>query len=194
MAANLGGCWTTSRCFGGAANKKPPALAIVFWPAQAQLCLVFTLQRARKYLVTERKILLFVALENWSETSRHILTLGGMHHERFSMSFIRKPETAELDKPAEAEIEANIRDLVTDLRQVGRDEVSANELSSLFHRDLANSTREIDDLIGELQTLRKGLPETSSRIDREIVEYVAVSQSVRQLVKVFTESVTRMKQ
>jgi hypothetical protein len=110
------------------------------------------------------------------------------------MSFIRQPEAAELDKPAEAEIEANIRELVlqdgTNLRQVGRDsEVSANELGTLFRRELANSTRKVDNLIGELQTLRSRLPETSSRIDREIVEYVVLSQSVRELVKVFTESV-----
>lgn len=114
------------------------------------------------------------------------------------MSFIRQPEIAELDRPAAAEIEASICELLhqdgTKLRQVAGDsEVSANELGSLFRRVMANATHEIDNLIGELHTLRNRLPGTSSRINREIVEYVALSQSVRQLVKIFTDSVMHMK-
>jgi hypothetical protein len=105
----------------------------------------------------------------------------------------------EPDKPAEAEVDGNIRELVrwgstSRLRQVGGDsEVSASNLSSLLRRVSVNSTREIDNLISELQTLRDRLHADSSRVEREIVEYAALSQSVIQLTKIIADGVTHVK-
>jgi hypothetical protein len=105
----------------------------------------------------------------------------------------------EPNKPAEAEVEGNIRGLVrrdstNRLRQVGADsEVSASNLSSLLRRVSATSTREIDSLISKLQTLRDRLHADSSRVEREIVEYAALSQSVIELTKIIADGVTDVK-
>jgi hypothetical protein len=104
----------------------------------------------------------------------------------------------EPDKPAEAEIEGNIREMARrdtpNLRRVGGDsEVAASNLSGLLRRVSANSTREIDKLISEMQTLRDRLHADSSRVEREIVEYAALSQSVIELTKIIADGVTQVK-
>jgi chemotaxis protein histidine kinase CheA len=114
------------------------------------------------------------------------------------MNLIKQRDAAEPNKPADGEIEGNIRELVrrdsTNLRQVATEsELPANNLSSLLRRVAANSTREIDNLIGELQTLRERLHADGSRVEREIVEYAALSQSVIQLTKIIADGVTHVK-
>ena len=74
-----------------------------------------------------------------------------------------------IDKSAEMEVEGNIRELVrrdnTVFRQTGSDgEMTANKLSTLLSRVSVTSTRQIDDLIGELQTLRDKLLADGSRV------------------------------
>jgi hypothetical protein len=115
-----------------------------------------------------------------------------------SMNLIKQRDAAEPNKPADAEIEGNIRELVrrdsTNLRQVGTEnELPANNLGNLLRRVAANSTREIDNLISELQTLRERLHADGSRVEREIVEYAALSQSVIQLTKIISDGVTHVK-
>jgi hypothetical protein len=109
------------------------------------------------------------------------------------MSFIKQPGT-EPDELAEVEIESNIPELVRpdsgNPRQVEEDsDVVANYLSSLLRRVSANSTREIDDRINELQTLRDRL----HRVERKIVEHTALNQSVSQLMTIVADSVRHMK-
>jgi chemotaxis protein histidine kinase CheA len=109
-----------------------------------------------------------------------------------------KPRSAvDLDKPA-TEIEGNIRELVrrdaTAFRQVENDsDMAANNLSTLLRRVSGNSAREIENLIGELSTLRDRLQADSDRVEREIVEYASLSQSVIQLTKIIAEGVTQVK-
>jgi hypothetical protein len=109
-----------------------------------------------------------------------------------------KPRVAvEIEKPA-TEIEGNIRELVrrdtTAFRQVDTDsEMAANNLSSLLRRVSGNSAREIDNLIGELRALREKLQADSDRVERDIVEYASLSQSVIQLTKIIAEGVTQVK-
>jgi hypothetical protein len=109
-----------------------------------------------------------------------------------------KPRVAvEFEKPA-AEIEGNIRELVrrdtTAIRQVESDsELAANNLSTLLRRVSGNSAREIDHLIGELSVLRDKLQADSDRVEREIVEYASLSQSVIQLTKILADGVTQVK-
>jgi hypothetical protein len=113
------------------------------------------------------------------------------------MNSAKPRSTAEMEKPA-AEIEGNIRELVrrdtTAFRQVESDsETAANNLSTLLRRVSGNSAREIDNLIGELRTLRDKLQSDSDRVEREIVEYASLSQSVIQLTKIIAEGVTQVK-
>jgi hypothetical protein len=109
-----------------------------------------------------------------------------------------KPRVAvEIEKPA-AEIEGNIRELVrrdtTGLRQAESDsELAANNLSTLLRRVSGNSAHEIDNLIGELRVLRDKLQADSDRVERDIVEYASLSQSVIQLTKIIADGVTQVK-
>jgi hypothetical protein len=114
------------------------------------------------------------------------------------MNMFQQRGATETGKPTDAEIEGNIRELVrrdpTALRQNGGDsEVAAHSLSSLLRRVTSNSAREIDSLIGELQTLRDRLQADGERVERDIVEYAALSQSVIQLTRVIAEGVTQVK-
>jgi hypothetical protein len=114
------------------------------------------------------------------------------------MNFGKQRGSAEIDKPAETEIEGNIRELVRRdsavLRQGGSEsEVAANNLSSLLRLVSANSTREIENLISELRVLRDKLQSDGSRVERDIVEYAALSQSVAQLTKIIADGVTQVK-
>jgi hypothetical protein len=103
----------------------------------------------------------------------------------------------EPDKPAEGEIEGNIRELMrrvsTNPQQVGGySEVAPNNLRTLLGRVSANSTREIDNLISELQTLRDRLHADGSRVEREVVEYATLSQSAIQLTKIIADGMTHL--
>ena len=71
-------------------------------------------------------------------------------------------------------------------------EMNANDLSALLGRVSGTSTREIDNLIGELQALRKKLQADSNRIQRDISEYASLSQSVMQLTKIVSDSVKKL--
>jgi hypothetical protein len=113
------------------------------------------------------------------------------------MNAAKPRNVAEMEKPA-SEIEGNIRELVrrdtNAFRQVESDgEMAANNLSSLLRRVSGNSAREIDNLIGELQVLRDKLQADSDRVERDIVEYAQLSQSVLQLTKIIAEGVTQVK-
>jgi len=102
-----------------------------------------------------------------------------------------------IDKTTEMEVEGNIRELVrrdsTVFRQAeGDGEASANNLGNLLRRVSGTSTREIDDLIRELQTLRERLHADGNRVQRDIVEYAELSQSVIQLTKIISDSVKKL--
>ncbi|MGA8610553.1 MAG: hypothetical protein WB760_02320 [Xanthobacteraceae bacterium] len=109
-----------------------------------------------------------------------------------------KPRVAvELEKPA-TEMEGNIRELVrrdtTAIRQTqSESELAADNLSTLLRRVSGNSAREIDSLISELRVLRDKLQADSDRVEREIVEYASLSQSVIQLTKIIADGVTQVK-
>ena len=113
------------------------------------------------------------------------------------MNLVSPLDSAEIDKTAEMEVEGNIRELVrrdsTAFRQTESDsEMSANSLGGLLRRVSGTSTREIDELISELQTLREKLHADGSRVQHDIMEYAALSQSVIQLTKIISESVKKL--
>lgn len=114
------------------------------------------------------------------------------------MSILKQRGAGEVEKPGEVEVEGNIRELVrrdsNTLRQAHSDgELESNNLSNLLRRVSAQSTREIDHLIGELQRLRERLRADGSRVERDIVEYAALSQSVIQLTRIIADGVTHVK-
>jgi hypothetical protein len=114
------------------------------------------------------------------------------------MSVLKPRGSAEVEKSPDVEVEGNIRELVrrdsTAFRHTeGDSELATGSLSSLLRRVSGNSAREIDNLIGELRVLRDKLQADSSRVEREIVEYAALSQSVIQLTKIIAEGVTQVK-
>ena len=115
------------------------------------------------------------------------------------MSLIKSREPAELENPAETEVEGEIRefvrrDMATLRRQPENDsEMVASNISSLLQRVAGTSVQEIDKLIGELQTLREMLATEGARVQREIVEYATLSQAAMQSTKIIAESLTHWK-
>jgi hypothetical protein len=111
------------------------------------------------------------------------------------MSFVKPLGSAKTDKAA-ADAEGNIRELHDSaaFRQSENNdgEVTASNLSTLLGRVSGTSTREIDNLIGELQALRKKLQTNSNRLQRDIADYASLSQSVMQLTKIVSDSVKKL--
>ncbi len=109
------------------------------------------------------------------------------------MSFIRPVESAET---ADSEVgsEQKIRTIAAVPHQSETDdsEMTASSLSALLRRVSGVSTREIDNLIGELQALREKLCADGNRIQRDIEDYAAVSQQAMQLTKIICESVRKL--
>ena len=95
------------------------------------------------------------------------------------MNFAKPFGSAEIDKSTETEVEGNIRELTRGgaaFRQGDSSdgEMTANNLSTLLRRVSGSSTRQIDNLIGELRTLREKLQSDGDRVQRDIVEYAAL--------------------
>jgi hypothetical protein len=98
----------------------------------------------------------------------------------------------------QSEIEGSMRDLVrresgTIRRTDDSSEQSTNNLSTLLRQVSVDSTREIDRLIDDLKNLREKLEDDGNRVQREIVGYVSLNQSVIQLTKIVSESMTHVK-
>ena len=114
------------------------------------------------------------------------------------MSIARPFKSTEVDKSEETDVEGNIRELVrrdsTALREPNSDsDLAANSLSNLMGRVAGSSTREIDNLIGELKGLREKLQADGNRVQRDVAEYASLSQSVMQLTKIISDGVTHVK-
>ncbi len=111
---------------------------------------------------------------------------------------IAKPlKSAEIEKSIEVAVAGNIHELgrgSTVFRQAEPSdaEMSANNLGTLLRRVSEASTHEIENLIGELQTLRKKLQTNGDRIQRDIAEYAELSQQVMQLTTIISESVKKL--
>jgi hypothetical protein len=67
------------------------------------------------------------------------------------------------------------------------------EMASLISRVSGQSVGEIDHLIVGLQGVRRKLVDEGDRLEREVGEYVAFSQSVSQLTKIVSEGMTAIK-
>ena len=114
-----------------------------------------------------------------------------------TMSMVKPLGYDKISNSTEVEVEGNIRELVRDntaFRQAENSdgEIATSNLTTLLSRVSGNSTQEVDNLIGELQILRKKLQADGNRIRRDIEEYAALSQSVMQLTKIVSDSMKKL--
>jgi hypothetical protein len=112
------------------------------------------------------------------------------------MSILKSRELARSGN--KAEIEGNIRELVRQQSSAIRQsdpasEQATSDLSNLLRQVSLQSTREVDRLIDDLKRLREKLEEQGNRVQRDIVEYASLSQSVVQLTKIVSEGMTHVK-
>lgn len=91
--------------------------------------------------------------------------------------------------------EANVRDLPRRLSGAPRRTEEVNEqVATTVERVAFETTREIDRLMDDLHKLRSKLENDGNRIQRDIAEYVALSQSVVQLTKIVSDSMASAKE
>src|SRR6266446_4985012 len=115
------------------------------------------------------------------------------------MTLVVSSKPADLDQPAEAAVEGEIREFVRrdgpSLRRSPENdsELVANNIGTLLQRVAGSSVQEIDRLIAELQTLRELLHTEGMRVQREITEYAHLSQSAMQSTKIIAESLAQWK-
>jgi hypothetical protein len=74
----------------------------------------------------------------------------------------------------------------------GDGELSGENLGDLLRRVSKTSISEVDNLIGELQTLRRKLQTDGDRIQRDIAKYAELSQQVMQLTMIISDSVKKL--
>ena len=114
------------------------------------------------------------------------------------MSIVKQRDSAAAERSGDVELEGKIHELVRRdghaiRRGDGDSEVAAGNLGSLVRRVSVNSAGEIDNLIRELQLLRDKLVADGQRVEREIVEYAGLSQSVIDMTRIITDSMTQVK-
>jgi hypothetical protein len=74
----------------------------------------------------------------------------------------------------------------------GNGQRSVESIGNLLRQVSTTSTGEIDNLISELQTLRRKLQTDGDRIQRDIMEYAELSQRVMQLTTIISDSVKKL--
>jgi len=106
------------------------------------------------------------------------------------MSTIKTRDLARGDKLAD--FEGNIRDLPR-RPSARRPDDASEQTATLIRRFALESTREIDRLIDDLQKLRQKLELEGNRVERDIADYVSLSQSVVQLTQIVSDSMVHVK-
>src|SRR5262245_27865366 len=121
------------------------------------------------------------------------------------MSVIRPERLSEIDQAAAAttvvqEVEGDIREFVRrDVsvfrrqRTEGGGDMAVDNINSLLQRVAAQSTGEIDHVIGELPRLRDMLRSEAERVQREISGYASLSQAAMTSMKIIADSLTQWK-
>ena len=91
-------------------------------------------------------------------------------------------------------VDSNIRDLPPQQNgEFGRPDDKGTQASSLIHRITLESTLEIDRLIDDLSKLRRRLEDEGNRVQRDLAEHSAFSQSVIQLTTIVSDSMAHVK-
>ncbi|HXW50173.1 MAG TPA: hypothetical protein VEK31_12085 [Xanthobacteraceae bacterium] len=113
------------------------------------------------------------------------------------MNVAKSLDYTEIGKPSETGAEENIQELTPGGAAVhpvesGGEELSAAGLSKSLRRLSETSAREIENLVGELQTLRRKLQIDGNRIQRDIEEYAELTQQVMRLTTIISDSVKKL--
>jgi len=105
--------------------------------------------------------------------------------------------TTDINESLELEIGRNIQEL----KRAGpalshapnaKNEVLADDLGLLFRRMAEFSTREVDNLIDELHSLRKKLETDGDLIERAIARHSQFSQGAMQLTTMIADNVKKL--
>ncbi len=86
-----------------------------------------------------------------------------------------------------------MRSLLMEKKLKVPNEAKGIEMASLISRMSGRSVGEIDHLIQGLKGLRQRLVDEGDRLQREVGEYAAFSQSVTELTKIISEGMTFIK-
>jgi TolA-binding protein len=78
------------------------------------------------------------------------------------------------------------------LAESGDVKTSADDLAALLRRVSESSTREVEELISQLQDLRRQLQNAGDRIQRDIAQYTELSQQTMQLTAIISDSVKKL--
>ena len=109
---------------------------------------------------------------------------------------IAEPVAPAEDELLESEIGRKIPKLartgVSFRTESGDGESAAENLGNLLRQVSKPSIGEIDNLISELQTLRKKLQTDGDRIERDIAKYAVLNQHVMQLTTIISDSVKKL--
>lgn len=118
-----------------------------------------------------------------------------------------EPTEIELDGAAASDVEAGIRDFVrNDIAYLRRPsmgntepvldqgaEATVNNVNSLIQRVAGTSLSEIENLIGELESLRDLLHAEGQRVQREISGYAQLSQAAMKSTRMIADNVSQWK-
>jgi uncharacterized protein YfcZ (UPF0381/DUF406 family) len=113
------------------------------------------------------------------------------------MKSVKSNGSAEIKSSSEMDFEGDIHLLVSSndtLRQVenGDVEVSASTIDTILHKVREASTREIEELIDDLQQLHKKLNSDGCRIQHDVEYYAELNQLVMQLTKIVGDNVKNL--
>src|SRR5262249_36007345 len=113
------------------------------------------------------------------------------------MRAAKPSEVAEIRKSTELSAGGNISELApaidaSRLAEMSDGQASADNLGTLVRRVSESSSQQIENLVGELQSLRKKLHSDGNRIQSEIEEYAVLSQQVMQLTTIIPESMSKL--
>jgi hypothetical protein len=78
------------------------------------------------------------------------------------------------------------------LAESGDVKTSAEDLAALLRRVSESSTREIEELINQLQNLRTQLQNSGDRIQRDIARYTELNQQTMQVTAIISDSVKKL--
>ncbi|MBI5113754.1 MAG: hypothetical protein HZA68_17440 [Rhodovulum sp.] len=96
----------------------------------------------------------------------------------------------------EGEIREFVRRDFTPARRntdAGSGEFAASNISTLVQRVAGTSLAEIDNLIGELQTLRDYIASEGERVQRELAGYAQLNQAAMQSTRIIADSMSKWK-
>jgi hypothetical protein len=113
------------------------------------------------------------------------------------MRAAKPSEVAEIRKSTELSAGGNISELApaidaSRLAEMSDGQTSADNLGTLVRRVSESSSQQIENLVGELQSLRKKLHSDGNRIQSEIEEYAVLNQQVMQLTTIISESMSKL--